>query len=220
MPPARVLVNWVIRVALWLAEPRSFWLCVALPGAALTAFLAAARCPDDALRYAGLLLQLAGVATVLLALRERGVLFRSPGIRESIAGWLRRFPKLMPRVISVPLGTAHERDTAGALDLVAWHARDPGAPVHEQLDALHKNIDIVREELSRVTATTDRRIAVLNSDMAAERATRAAEHNNLASTLHEAAVGSLSLERVGGVWLLLGITIATVPAELVGQCAR
>jgi hypothetical protein len=166
------------------------------------------------------LLQLAGVVTVLLSLRDRGLLFQAPGVRRYALGWLHRFPKFFVSGIASPLGTAEERDSAASLNVVVWRSRDPNAPLQDQIGALSENIETVRAEVSRVTAETARRVASLHTDITSERAARLAETSTLTSTVKQAAVGSLGLERVGAVWLLVGITLATIPAELVGACAR
>ena len=90
----RNFVNWLRRLAEWIAEPRGFWLFTFVAAVAVGLALVIPRPLADDLRFAGLALQLLGVSTVLRGLRDRGRLFNKPSIVASTRAWFSRFPAL------------------------------------------------------------------------------------------------------------------------------
>lgn len=210
-----VLTAWLRRVWAWLAEVPAFWLFLLILFAFITVPLAFFKVAEDALRYAGLLLQLVGVSVVAYTLRGRGKVFNHKPVLEFALDWLRRAPPFRPRrrvVEASATASAHASATANA---TVWRGARLDQPLEEQLQAIRENLLTVRDQVESMTVKTGQQVAALRAALDAERSQRSVQLQEARRTLEQVVAESLYLEVAGLCWLVAGIILATVPKELV-----
>jgi hypothetical protein len=101
------LWQWVCAIARWIWEARRGWGSIALVVAIVFTAMSVAKTLDDGIRFAGMILQILGVVTVAIGLRDKRQTFERPGLIQIFRAWVGRFPRYAPKphVISVQ-GTA------------------------------------------------------------------------------------------------------------------
>jgi hypothetical protein len=88
------LMNWVNRILGWLQEAYKFWLALFFIPAVPLICYAIFSDWKPRIRVTVMLLELAGLATVALGLRDTGTLFARKSFSETAQGWTKRFTAL------------------------------------------------------------------------------------------------------------------------------
>lgn len=210
----RALINWFQRIARWIGDPREFWLFALVVSAVVgLAFLFPIPLVDG-LRYAGLTLQVWGVGTVIRGLRDRGRLFNKPSLVASTRAWIRRFPQYKPRSVTLSASCVGSASAFGSVDAVVWRGYHETDSLEQRFQALAENLETVTKELSRVSTGLERRVGEVRELLQREQTARAEEVSKIHGKLAELGAGGLHIELVGVAWLIAGIVLATVPAEI------
>jgi hypothetical protein len=173
-----------------------------------------------AIRYAGLILELLGLMTVVVGLSETRRLFGRAPLSARVMDRFRRLVGSFKRAepIDLEASAGGMANAGGELSLI--HSAGPDSSLERRLSILEEEVnrlrkefgtkvDKLRQELIRVEATIDR-----------ERQERHDEDLKTAKKLEELAVGGFHLETVGLWWLVLGLVGAGDPDELSGWFAR
>jgi len=207
------MIIWLRAVWNWLNEARVFWFLVLVAvGALIVAF--GAEATEARVRVTGWVLQLLGLSTVAWGIRETRQMFRRPDVLALASAWLARYPKY-PKYTGITgtIGTAEERDTAHAIGHVSTKARaaptleDRVAALEDKLRSTTSQVQHTQRDLS---LEVHNRQAALNQ----ERQTREQQDQELERKLEVAETGGLHVSAVGLVWLALGLTLSTIPNEL------
>ena len=203
---------WLTSFFRWLMHGRLFWLALFVA----TFALALAFTPgtsEQRIRVIGWLLELSGLATVAWGIRDTRRQFGHPGLLSLGRSWLARFPKLHPEPID---GSLHAKLTGASLitaaGLVVGKALDGTVDarlraIEGDVAALVKRVDKAEGELAR---ESEARIA----DVGQERMIRERDINGLNEKFEAIETGGLHLSAMGLVWLAVGLTLSTIPAEL------
>lgn len=199
----------------WLAEVPTFWvfLLVLLSSVAVPQMLPVER--HDAVRYAGLLLQLLGIGVVAWTLRGRGQVFNHKAVTRYALEWLRRAPIRGPARGRVELQGTGGMRISGSASVEVWRGPRLDQPVEAQLEAIRQNLEMVRGKVDSLMAQTDRRLADMNNGLDEERRERVAHIREVTRALERVAADSLYVEVAGLWWLVIGIVLATAPGEVV-----
>ncbi len=169
---------------------------------------------SDGLRYAGLVHQLLGVATVVHMLQGRRRQFKRPSLRDDAKTWLRAFPRFLPKnyTITPHSGSIH---ITGHAPMVFASAKVEGKSLERRIVLLEAEAANLRtwieEGEKQAKAETERVDGIIN----AERSDRAAVVARLDSTIDQLGAGGIQIESMGLAWLCVGIVQATIPDELV-----
>jgi len=208
------LVSWLGRVWRWLSEIPTFWafLSVLALATCLPLLLAANR--DDALRYAGLVLQLVGVGVVAFTLRGRGKIFGRIPVIVFAREWIRRAPSFHPRSVTLEATGIASATAFGTANVTVWQGPRLDQSIEAQLEAIRENLTTLREQLDVHDLRTNSLVAELHIAINAERAERTTEILETKQKLEGMAADSLYLEVAGLSWLVSGIVLATIPAEI------
>lgn len=200
--------------ALWIARPRKAWLCVAVILVALLVTRFATARPDDHLRYAGLVLQLVGVGTVAYLLRDKRVTFARKSLLSALREWAAARPRFRPRTVTLQVsGAAHAHATSHAR-LSVWRNVPRAAAMEERFAALEANLAELRTEHSETSSRLSRAQSRLSEDLTAERRERENADRASSEKLEKLGAAGLHIEAIGLIWLVTGIVLATIPAEL------
>ncbi len=175
---------------------------------------------DNFLRYCGLMLQLAGMLTVVFGLRDKGRLFERPSLVASVRRWLQRRPRwgAMPQTVMVA-GTG-SFSLSGSARLSVWHGVPADASLEARMHALEANVATLREEYDQNTQECHEAMKKTNDALTSERRERQATVGRLQEQVEKLGAGGLHLELMGVVCLFLGVVLATISKELAALVSR
>ena len=205
------MIRWVRALLRWIAEPKPFWLC-AFVVVASVGYVYLGGVSEAKIRITGLFLQLCGIVTVAWGLRETRKLFGYPGFLEHLVGWLKRFPKIKPRPVSIEGHlTAHLHLTGTAH---AWQGCDSEAPIEKRLAVVEANLLDVNVRLVQVKQQLDQETGKITSELEKERHLRKEEDEETRRKLALSHTGGLSISVMGLVWLFCGLILSTASTEI------
>lgn len=207
-------MSWLRRVGMWLAQGRRMWQCLA---GLLAVFLVviAFDCSELGFQIAAGLLQLFGVGTVALGIRQTRRQFGRPGVLAHALEWARSFP---------PLKASESRGSV-ATTLVGFHAAargygwrnaPAGASTEERLAVVEENLSGLLKRFDRTEKELRDGISEQKAGLEGETAVRSEADREISARLEAAETGGLTLSLIGTVWIVVGIVLGTVPGELSG----
>lgn len=215
-----MLKSWFWRVWQWLGEVPTFWGFLAVLTVCFGLPLGLAVKTEDGIRYAGLLLQLVGVGVVAYTLRERGRLFGRLPVLAYASQWMHRAPSLRPRHQVLEATGAASVTVFGSAEATVWRGPRRDQTLDVQLEAIRENLETLRGMFDSLTQRQSEQNAQLQEAIAAEREARAQQVQAARRTLEGVAAESLYLEVAGLAALVIGIVVATIPAEIADLVER
>ena len=87
----------------------------------------------------------------------------------------------------------------------------PGATLDERVSILEENLKLLRDELDSRLQGVRQELGTVKESIERESQERRVADEKTARKIEEVAIGGLHLEVVGLVWLLLGVTAASIP---------
>lgn len=208
---ARTLYLWVRALCFWLAEPRHFWLATVVVVLALL-FALRRGVTEPEVRYAGLLLQILGVGTVALGIRETRALFSLPTLAGWFRDWLSRRPLYGGRVV---FGSANI--TGGGASMTGrgyGSVSAADASVEARIEALERNVKLINERIDHTQKEVDEKFRNHADLLKQEEQARAKEDQAIREKLAAAQTGGLNISAMGAFWIFVGITLSTASPEI------
>ena len=209
------LSRWVARFAAWLYEARMLCLVVlVVPTVAFLISFALFPVWETRLRIAGLFLQLFGIAVVVWGLSETGRLFSRPNPMQYTVEWFKRFPRFDAegRIFASLGATVQGAAMVSAVGTVSVRAT---ATLEERVAALEAAQNYFIEQVREIQGHYEQEIRIVRNELESERRERAVQDEKTQKRLEEVSAGGLHLEWAGVFWLLLGLVLATAPAEII-----
>lgn len=194
--------------ARWLfVQPRLIWATLIVLAAAC--FLAFWPPPSDQrIRFASLLLQIGGLATVAWGIHKVRTQFGEDPFLELVAKWWeRRHARVVSGAAVLEAGSAMMAATGQAVRLAPTTLEQRVAYLEQDLAELTKRVDMVASDLRKEEQASKAAIA-------AESRERKKETGELNNQMKLFATGGIYVSMMGLVWLLFGITLATIPQEI------
>lgn len=208
------LWQWLRAIAHWLWDGREGWGPLLIAVGIVIVASSITKVLDDGLRYAGLILQVLGVVTVAIGLRDRRQTFQKPGLPRLFLQWLVRFPRYAPKPQIVSAQGIASESAFGSAYAFGWQGVPDNATVEDRLVVLQKNLDTVKQLALDAKKEAQVEAAKLNSQLEAERREREAADRALGGKLESVSAGNLHLEGAGVFWLIVGIVFGTAPSEI------
>lgn len=171
---------------------------------------------SDAIRYAGLVLQVMGVLTVVFLLFGLRRLFGHSGIWKGIREWfsLLRLVVIEPDPITAIAGVATTSFSVLAAGVLTTSQK--GKPLHQRITLLEEAVSALRTQIDSKLAdqrkSHEKELARIRKELSALRK----QLKEMAAQLQAATLGDSHLEVVGLAWLILGVLAATIPSEIAG----
>ena len=169
---------------------------------------------DDHVRYSGLVLQILGIATVVHGLRDRRRLFNRPSFIDHLFAWLAKRPRWGAKPQTISFSGTEVVTVSDTAKLSVWRGVPPDAPIDARLSALESNIETLKTEQAEMSKElqdeTRKRVDALDS----ERRSRESADVELRTRVDTLGAGGLHLETAGLLWLIVGVVLGTVPAEI------
>ncbi len=207
----RKTIAYLRALRFWFWESRVFWLAilgtVGVPVAVLVWWP-----HEHIIRYAGLGLQLAGIGTVWWGIREARKLFEHPTFWMQAREWFRRRPRYRGRVTGIAGSSLSVSTASGRLSV--WSDVGPAATLEQRISALEKNLIGVRDDLTRFQNKTENDIRKQDEAIKKEQQARENADQEIREKLKATETGGLHISAMGALWLLVGVTMGTIPAEL------
>lgn len=165
---------------------------------------------DSIIRYSGLMLQILGIITVGLGLRNRRVLFG----RSSLAGYLQAWFIRWVKAPSISLSASPTSGDSMRVKLSVWRGVPSDAPIDTRLAALEANLEILKAEQADIykefREETRKQIKALDSECQL----RESDIRKIQTLVDTLGAGGLHLEAVGLFWLIAGVVFGAIPAEI------
>lgn len=203
----------ITRLARWLfVEPRHVWLCLAGCVVAIGAAMAFGG-TEKAIRISGLILQLAGILTVVWGIIESRQFFEMPSPVEVFRDWLFRFPLRRLPPIKGSLAIALGETKVGGRGHTSW-GDDPTLPLEERIIRLAENFPLIHERITNLQTQLDSAVDQLSAAIKNETNERAEQVNALDHRILRHGTGGLHISAIGAVWLFVGSILGTACQEL------
>jgi len=205
-------MNWLRRVWNWLAQATRLWQCLAGLLVALL-FVSSFQFSELGFQVGAGLLQLFGVGTVALGIRQTRRQFGRPGVLAHARRWLMSFPSFQPPIIRGSVGTALESSYAIARGY-GWKNAPDGASAEERIAALEENVRGLDGRLNQTEKELREQLDAQLVKLESEQVARAGADREISARLEATETGGLTLSLVGTVWIVVGIVLGTAPGEL------
>jgi len=164
-------------------------------------------------RVSGLVLQWLGVGTVAVGLRKARKMFGRPRPMTSFRAWLSRRPSWGRRDVMVadalPVGVS-----GSAAIGRPWSPVDPESPIAEQVGALTKNVEQLKERLAAAENNLDCLAHEHIETLRREQQIRAEHDDALQAKLEVAETGGFYISLMGVICLFIGLLLTSVPREI------
>ena len=172
---------------------------------------------EPRIRFTGMFLELMGLATVALGIRETRSLFSRPSMFQVGRAWLIRFPGFRQSV-TVIVGSGGLSVGGTSVSAFGSSGLAPTATLEERVAILEKNVNqahlLIHEANRKIDQETHQRLSDIK---VVKRKLEDGDSKNK-QLLEEAAAGGLYLETTGVFWLAFGITLATASNEISKLC--
>ena len=210
------LWQWLRAIARWLWDGRDGWGPLLVVITIIFAASSGAKVLDDGLRYAGLFLQILGVVTVAIGLRDRRQTFQKLGFLRLFLLWLERFPRYAPKPHVISAQGIASGSAFGSAYVFEWHGIPDDATIEDRLTVLQRNLDTVKQLALDAQKQAQEEAAKLQSKLEKESHERETSERALGAKLESVGAGNLHLEAAGVFWLIVGIILGTAPSEMAG----
>ena len=208
----RAVISYMKRLAAWAWEGRHHLsgplLALGLPLVAAWLF------PTElAFRLVGFFLQVLGVWIVWVGIRGTREQFEVPGSWAQTKAWLASFPRLRGHLV-MAAGSGTITITGGSARASIWSGVPEGATIEQRVEAIEKNVQRVRDDLSAHQKESDERARAHDEELKRERAEREAADKAINEKIKETETGGLKLNAAGIWWLFFGTVCSTFAGEL------
>jgi len=206
--------RWVRALGQWLQQAWRVWgPLVVVPAILALSHLIPAKL-EDRLRYCGLVLELLGIATVVLGIIGKRKLFKKPTLREHIRAWFDGRPRWGRRQQAILTATGSLGIASGAAKLSMWRGIPPNASLEDRVAAVEQNLSTLRTELANAEKEIQNEARQRTESIAAERRARETAMSEMQAQLEGMGAESLHVEMTGVFWLVVGVVLDTISAEL------
>jgi len=206
--------RWIQALCVWILDAWRVWAPVIV--VFVVAFIASILpgTPDDSVRYAGLALQILGIATVVNGLRDRRLLFKRPSLVDHLTTWLSRRPRWDAKPQTIFLSGTASVGISGSAKLSVWRGIPPDTPIEARLAAMEANIETLRTEQAETSKELQEEVRKRVEAIDSERQSRVSALGELRTQVDTLGAGGLHLETAGLFWLVVGVVLGTAPAEI------
>ena len=205
---------WLAANARWLASASRVWLALSVVAIiVLVSFLLPGK-NEDSIRYSGLVLQLLGVATVVAVLRDKRRVFDRPSLLSHVKSWIAARPHFRQKPLVIAVTGVASGFAVGSASASSWRGCAANSPMDERVAVLESNVESLRNELSIERKRIGEEATKIATAIGEERSAREGADTAIRARVEAFGAGGLHIEATGLFWLILGIVLATIPAEI------
>ena len=167
---------------------------------------------EPSIRLFGMLLQLLGIGTAAIGIRDTRRKFGKSSFLQLIRNWLKSIPGRKPRVIS-----EHVSETMSISSSASWHVwrgagQDP--TIESRLSAAEANLKELYDRVNAAESAFHSQVGILTQGVREEKDERREADRQLHLKIDAASTDGLYLAAAGATWLAFGVVMSTAPAEL------
>jgi len=181
------------------------------------AFLLNALCENIILLF-GWVFQIIGICIVGYGLMGRSKFFGQEILAPLVSWWNNR-PRFSPRKIVASAYLSEGRDTMSVRGHV-WTTSNPSDPLEVRISAAEKNILQLRKDLARAESSLDKVKGQIEQQYPKLKGKIEEGQNKIENQLRSFALKDIRMELAGVIYLLLGVSMATLSAEISGWFGR
>ena len=196
----------------WLKKPRLFWVMLAV----LLVAGAAAFWPETTearIRVTGWVLELFGLGTVAWGLEQTRSEFGRPSFFTNSRAWWNERPRLRGRVVSAA-GHASIGAFRGSARGQTLYTPSSNQTLEERVGALETQFQTMSMRIEQTQVDLNQEVSARKDALAEEREAREKEDATIKRKLETVETGGLHISMIGVVWLAAGLTLSTIPNEL------
>lgn len=171
---------------------------------------------EQAIRFAGLFLQLLGISAAALGIRDTRRMFGKPSILQSIRNWASSWPRFKPKPQYIDLSESASTSLSGFATL--WRGVNPDAPLEEQISVLDTNLRDVERRVSVVESTISDNERAFRDLLLRETQERTAQDRALHDKIEAASTDGLHLAAAGAFWLAAGVVLSATSPDILTWC--
>lgn len=168
---------------------------------------------EKVIRYAGLILQLLGIGTVIWGISLTRALFGHPSFAAKVLSWLVRFP-LRKRTVIFGAGAGVLAMISGKARAYQSHNPAENATIEQRLDSLERNIQLIHDRITGTEKEIDEEFRKTAEAIKSEANTRDAENRILHKKLEATGIGGVHISAIGALWLFVGVVLSTAALEI------
>jgi hypothetical protein len=194
-------------VILWIVRAWWVWVTIGIVVVAYQSYVFSVPL-EDCVRFTALAFQVLGIIVVAKGLRN---LVSFP------VEWLRQFPlpSFTPQAYELHLEPGSLPLSGGVVDLRVIRAPTQDLSIEQRLAQLEGRL-AEQENLTHQIQTSIVEVRRLQREaLESERRSRESAYQTLQTKLEELTTGSLHLELIGFIWILLGTVLGAAPAEII-----
>jgi hypothetical protein len=159
------------------------------------------------------MLQLLGIATVIVGIEQTRRLFNHPSLLSVAAAWFKQFPPFKRNIV---LGGAAL--TAGQASMkgrgYVTSNPPPNPSIEDRVASLERNVGHLNRRIDDAFLEIDRAESAHTATLEKEKQERVAEDTKIASKLEMSGTGGLHISAMGALWLVMGVTLGTGSVEI------
>lgn len=214
------LLNFLRRWWVHLGEAAPVWIATTVP-VGITLFMWSisrllALSTEQFVRFSGGLLELAGVCTIALGLRDTRKLFERPSFRDAVRDWFGTIPRWRSQH-HVQVGSGVLTLRPGSVQGYGTVTSPAESTVEQRIAALESEVKNLSGRIQATREEFDSKITEQKNALAAEQRERKEHVAGTRRLIDEAVAGGLVVEATGLIWLVIGLVLATTSAEIAQQ---
>ena len=200
------------RILKWLGELWIIWVGFLALAAITLSFIHWKPC-DLSYRVVGMVAQLFAIVLVIVGLLKIRTLFLLTPYLQILRDWVGRRPTWR-RDITMPIGSGAITLEGVTLDARGKVHFDRTKPVDEQLEALARDIEVLRESIAVVDKKHSASVETMAADIKAVAEKVTHETEKIGDKLKRVQTEGVSLSLVGAALVVLGTVLTAMPVEL------
>ncbi len=205
-------IRWCVATVGWLWAPRLFWLTLVVLAIAIGTVVLWPWGHEQGIKFAGLGLQIAGLATVAWGVRKTRTLFGRPTLFGRAKRWLGSFPRCRPRTLSASVQGIASAALFGSARVRVNASKD--ATLEQRIGILENNFRLLDEEVARLGNEIREGIKASADALTGEVNERIKKDDELRDMLDASETGGLDISAMDLVWLAAGVIASTASQEL------
>jgi hypothetical protein len=205
-PWLKRLWQWLVAVIRWIARAWWVWVMLVIVVVAYQAYVFSVPL-EDRVRFTGLVFQVLGILVVAKSLRN---------LASFPVEWLRQFPlpSFTPQTYVLDAERGNCAISGGDVNLQVVRPPAQALSIEQRLAQLEGRLAEQENLIHQIQTSIveDRRLQ--REALESERRSRESAHQTLQTELEELTTGSLHLQLIGFIWVLVGAVLGSAPAEI------
>jgi hypothetical protein len=168
---------------------------------------------ERVIRLTGLVLQLAGIGTVIWGISDTRARFGHPTFASKVKAWLRRFP-FIKRINVLNVDSIISTSFCGDARAYGTYGVGENPTIESLAESLEKNVKALHERISAAQNDMDDGLQKATKALKQEEQARQSVDNDIRKMLESTATGGFHIAEIGAAWLIVGAILSTAAPEI------